>query len=88
MKQIQQAGIAIHELDHHADDGFEGGAEVHIAHHKPADLLKKAKLLLGMLEPRLEFFDAGHRLHYPIGVGQRYQEMSFSRFRSASVQWV
>ena len=41
-------------------------AEVHIAHHKPADLLKKAKLLLGMLEPRLEFFDAGHRLHYPI----------------------
>ena len=65
LEQVQQAGVALHEFDHQVDHAVQGVRQAHLAHHEAADFLEETELLLDMLELRFQFFNPGHRFHYP-----------------------
>ena len=62
IQQIDQAGIALGELDHQGNNTLQHFLQAHFADHEPADLLKKAQLILGTLQARLEVFGFRHAL--------------------------
>ena len=42
IQQINQAGIAFHELDDQGDDALQHLLQAHLADHEPADFLEQA----------------------------------------------
>jgi hypothetical protein len=50
IQQVQQAGVAFHELHHQRDHAVESILELGLPHQVAADLLQQTQLLLGALQ--------------------------------------
>ena len=64
IQQINQAGIAFHELHDERNDALQNFLEAHVTHHKATDFLEQAQLLFGTLKAYFKLSGFGHYLHY------------------------
>jgi hypothetical protein len=62
IQEVNQAAVALGELNDQRDDSLKHFLQAHLAHHEPANLLKKTELLFGALEPLIEIPDLRHYL--------------------------
>ena len=60
VQQVDQAGIALRELDHQRNHALQHLLQAHFANHEAADLLEQTQLLLGALEAQFQIFGFRH----------------------------